>query len=286
MTQEGITVQSKNKSKRRKWVRYERRHSNAMWHVDWYVMKYPHPERVNLIVYLDDASCCVTGFELFSEAASENVVLTLRHTIRWFGTPGQILSNHGSQFMSSRLTSKSRLTACWQGLQTYGIVQVLARVKHPQTNGKIECFFGTLEEEIEHFGGIPESIEYYNERQLHFSSDIDFGEHPRCRSGTKWPQKRSGKTTPNGWKEIPMNESIIGIIRRIAFVFINSSSGLLHTCRMPQDVREISRVSRILDVVVKVACEPDWLTDIMIREAARSSGSVDPSEKSGMTGGK
>ncbi len=125
MTQEGIPIQSENKSKRRKWVGYERSHSNVMWHVDWYVMKYPRLERVNLIVCLDDA---------------------------WW-----LLSNHGSQFTSSRPTSKSRITACQQGLQTYGITQVLARVKHPQTDGKIERFFRTLEEAIEHFGGAARS---------------------------------------------------------------------------------------------------------------------------------
>ncbi len=52
MAQEGITVQSKNKSKRRKWVLYERRHSDAMWHTDWHMMKNPLLEEVNLIAYL------------------------------------------------------------------------------------------------------------------------------------------------------------------------------------------------------------------------------------------
>ena len=34
----GMVVQSIAKSKKRKYVRYERKYSNAMWHVDWHVM--------------------------------------------------------------------------------------------------------------------------------------------------------------------------------------------------------------------------------------------------------
>ena len=35
----GLVVPSEAKSRKRKWVRYERKHSNSMWHTDWHVMK-------------------------------------------------------------------------------------------------------------------------------------------------------------------------------------------------------------------------------------------------------
>ena len=35
----GMITASAAKSKRRKWVRYERMYSNAMWHTDWHEMR-------------------------------------------------------------------------------------------------------------------------------------------------------------------------------------------------------------------------------------------------------
>ena len=52
----GRIERSAAKSKKHKWLRFERKHSNAMWHVDWYTMKDPRLRGLNLIVYLDDAS--------------------------------------------------------------------------------------------------------------------------------------------------------------------------------------------------------------------------------------
>ena len=74
MKENGLVVSSAAKSKKRKWVRYERRHSNSMWHTDWHVMKDPRMKGLNLVTFLDDASRCVTGVGLFTEATSENVV--------------------------------------------------------------------------------------------------------------------------------------------------------------------------------------------------------------------
>lgn len=39
MKQNGLIKESKAKSRKRKWVRYERKHSNAMWHVDWHQIR-------------------------------------------------------------------------------------------------------------------------------------------------------------------------------------------------------------------------------------------------------
>ena len=101
MKENGLVVPSAAKSRRRKWIRYERKHSNSMWHTDWHVMKDPRFRGLNLITYLDDASRCVTGARLFEEATSENAVVALRHTIREFGTPATVLSDNGSCFVGS-----------------------------------------------------------------------------------------------------------------------------------------------------------------------------------------
>ena len=61
MKSHDLVTASPAKSKQRKWVRYERIYSNAMWHTDWHVMKDPRMRGLNLITYLDDASRCVAA---------------------------------------------------------------------------------------------------------------------------------------------------------------------------------------------------------------------------------
>ncbi len=89
---------------------------------------------------------------------------------------------------------RSRLTACQQALQVCGMVQVLAHVKHSQTHGKLKRLFRTLGGEMNHFGEVPEFIEYYNEERLYFSADMDSGEIPWMESRNKMVSKAIRKT--------------------------------------------------------------------------------------------
>ena len=54
MKSNGLVVDSPAKSRRRKWIRYERHYSNAMWHTDWYAIKDPRMRNLNLITYSVD----------------------------------------------------------------------------------------------------------------------------------------------------------------------------------------------------------------------------------------
>ena len=56
MKDAGRVTPSKARSRKRSWVRFERRYSNALWHVDWHVMKDPLFADTNLVVFPDDAS--------------------------------------------------------------------------------------------------------------------------------------------------------------------------------------------------------------------------------------
>lgn len=53
-----------------------------------------------------------------------------------------------------------------------------SRPYHPQTNGEIERFHRSLENEIPHYKNLDDYIEYYNTDRLHFSLDIDNYETP------------------------------------------------------------------------------------------------------------
>lgn len=176
-----MVISSAAKSRRRKWIRYERRYSNAMWHTDWHAMKDHRFQGYQLITYLDDASRCVVGAAVYKEATSENAVATLQSSITEFGTPATILSDNGSCFVGVRrkVPTKSWTPTVFEAeLLDRGIELINARPYHPQTNGKLERFHRTLEEEIHHFESLSAFVAYYNEVRLHWSLNIDNGETP------------------------------------------------------------------------------------------------------------
>lgn len=159
---------------RRKWVRHERRYSNAMWHAGWHEIK-SRPQRRHLVAYMDDASRCITGFGMFGAATAASSVAVLRSAISEFGAPGQVVSWRGAQFVSggARGGKNCKPTEFERELADRGIGHDLA-----QSGGKLRKFFHTLETEAGHFASVADFIGYYNERRLHFSLDIDRRETP------------------------------------------------------------------------------------------------------------
>ena len=60
---EGLAKDEPHKQRRRKWVRYERRYSNSLWHADWFE---EHKEQI--ILFEDDASRLITGYGVFPQS--------------------------------------------------------------------------------------------------------------------------------------------------------------------------------------------------------------------------
>ena len=60
-----------------------------------------------------------------------------------------------------------------QFLAEHGMKHVVARVKHPQTNGKIERFFGEVERRVGKFGSVEAVVRWHNEVKPHRSLDWD-----------------------------------------------------------------------------------------------------------------
>ena len=59
-----------------------------------------------------------------------------------------------------------------------GIKQILAGLRHSQTSGKLERFHRTIEEEIWHYDGLDDYVEYCNTDRLYFSLDLSNYETP------------------------------------------------------------------------------------------------------------
>ena len=166
----GLSKRNPKKSKRRKWIRYERRYSNSLWHVDWMEFK---GEKV--IAYEDDASRFIVGFGVFRNATAKHSVEVLRKAVEEWGKPKEVMSDHGPQFTSIEREGykKPKPNEFQRFLKENGIRHVKARVKHPQSNGKIERLFLSLKKYRDHFGSWEKAVEFYNFRRPHMSLEAN-----------------------------------------------------------------------------------------------------------------
>ena len=136
-----ISKKEPKKSKRCTWIKYEREHSNSLWHTDW--KQLDNGEWV--ICYQDDASRFVTGHGVFEHATTENSLLVLEEAIEKHGKPEAILSDRGVQFYANASKNKKGISKFEKRLAEIEIKHIVARPRHPQTNGKIERLFGELQ---------------------------------------------------------------------------------------------------------------------------------------------
>jgi putative transposase len=166
LKQEGIAKDEPHKQRRRKWVRYERRFSNSLWHADWF--EEPHEQ---IILFEDDASRFITGYGVFSNANVENSNQVLLQAITSYGRPKQMMTDHGTQFTSlpRETCPDPQQNKFQQLLKEYGILHIKARVKHPQSNGKVERAGQTIEQLRKHFSSWEETVDYYNFKRPHSS---------------------------------------------------------------------------------------------------------------------
>ena len=128
------------KRQQRKYIRYERTHSMSMWQGDWKEFEFDGSKRW-LVVFMDDSSGLITCYGVFDSPTTENTITVLNRGFREYIHPREILTDHGTQFVSARNREHAHHTF-GNFLDHYNINHILAGVKHPQTNGKIERFFG------------------------------------------------------------------------------------------------------------------------------------------------
>jgi transposase InsO family protein len=119
---------------------FERARPNQLWQTDLFtfVLKRQN-RRVYLVAFLDDHSRFVVGYGLHASQSTALVLEVLRAALASYGTPEEILTDNGSQYVTWRGKS-----AFARELEKRGIQQVVAAPRRPQTLGKIERFWGTL----------------------------------------------------------------------------------------------------------------------------------------------
>ena len=148
---EDLASEQPKKSKRRKWIRFERTYSNSMWHTDYKQLDNGRW----FLCYEDDASRFVTGYGVFEHATTENALAVLEEAIKNHGKPASIMTDRGSQFYANASEAKKKgVSEFEKRLVSLGIRQILAGVRHPQTNGKLERLHGELQRKLPEFEAI------------------------------------------------------------------------------------------------------------------------------------
>ena len=162
LKKEGLVNPEPKKGRRRKYVRWERKHSNSLWQTDfcWQEVK-----QCWLIAYLDDHSRFIVG-AMYTKIATTNIALKLFDKAKdEYGLPREVLSDRGTQFYGSR----GGESYYKKYLENLGIKVIYSSVKKPTTTGKIERFWLTHNNEIDNFNSLFEFINYYNYRRPHMS---------------------------------------------------------------------------------------------------------------------
>lgn len=140
-----------------KFVKYEWPTPNSLWHTDWTECPFTG---MQLIAFIDDHSRFIVHAEYFNNQTTENTVLAFQAAIKKHGKPENILTDNGVQFHKNGAFEEF----CEQN----SINHIFGRPHHPQTNGKIERWFGTYKLEFQpKRWNLDEYVELYNTKRLH-----------------------------------------------------------------------------------------------------------------------
>ncbi len=188
MLKNNLVEENMNKKKQRRWVRFERKHSMSLWQGDWKAINF-NGKKQWIIAFMDDASRLITCYGIFDSATTENTIKVLKEGFAEYGAPDEILTDHGTQFVAvkSREKAKHRFK---DFLAENRVKHIVARINHPQTNGKIERFFGLMEQKLNLFDSIDELVSWYNYVKPHMSLNFDELETPYQAFLRKLPPER------------------------------------------------------------------------------------------------
>ena len=171
----GLANLNRNKSKRRKpWIRFERKHSLSMVHLDWHTSIHDG-KKVFVCVVLDDSPRRIPAGGEFDAETTENSLWLLREAMDRFGCLAsirQVLTDRGTQFYANKRDQNGNADSRFEDfLEKNKIKHIKARVKHPQTNGKLEKWNDTYELNRFRFENFDNFVNWYNTVRFHESLD-------------------------------------------------------------------------------------------------------------------
>ena len=154
------------KIRKKPWVRYERKHSLSAVHMDW---AYDSDTGMWIVAVLDDASRMILAYGEFESPTVESTIAVLKKALQ-YGKIREVITDHGSQFTANKKDKNGNSKSVFaEFCRQNGIKQILCRIKHPQSNGKIERWFGLYRQKKKHFNNLQELVYWYNNIKPHMS---------------------------------------------------------------------------------------------------------------------
>lgn len=158
LNQECLCKDTKNKGKRKKWIRWQRKHPNSLWQID-------HTDEMNegycyTLSVIDDFSRYSIAIVKLKQVSTDIVTHILDKLMQKHGKPREILTDNGGAY---GLNSKHSRFDRW--CKRRGVKHIRTKVHSPQTAGKVERLFKTMDDEIEFCNN---DLELFRMRYNHF----------------------------------------------------------------------------------------------------------------------
>jgi transposase InsO family protein len=131
-------------------TRFEREHPNELWQIDLKGLFKIGAQNCYPLTILDDYSRFVIGLYACHGPTTIDVQASLIKTWQQYGVPDAMLMDHGSPWWCT--TSNTGLSVISIMMLEQGIELHHSRIRHPQTQGKVERFHRTLQQKLDHLG--------------------------------------------------------------------------------------------------------------------------------------
>ena len=139
-------------------------------HLDWHTSKI---NRKEVCIVLDDSSRCILAGGEFDAATAQTSINLIQEVLIKFGAIRkieQVITDHGSQFCANKKDRSGNSESSFEAFLTEsGIRHIMARVKHPQTNGKVEKWYDLYEKQRNKFESFDIFVNWYNTVRYHES---------------------------------------------------------------------------------------------------------------------
>ncbi len=127
------------------WQRFAWPCPNDLWQMDLKAtLRLPDQQKLYPVGLLDDHSRYLLGLWLLPDQTDDGLLNCWIEAARCYGLPQRTLTDHGSQFRCLDEETSAFRTYLW----ACGVGHTQGRIAHPQTQGKVERFWRTLNTEV------------------------------------------------------------------------------------------------------------------------------------------
>jgi len=190
-------------------LRFERSIPNELWQMDFKGPKLWH-QPVGPLSVIDDHSRYLVVLQAVGSTRVEAVKEPLVAVFSECGLPGEMLMDHGTPWWNPQTTGGMTQLSLW--LMRQGIRLHFSRIRHPQTQGKVERFHGELQRALARRRVLEPDIQAWldafrwehNHVRPHEALDL-------ATPSTRWiPSRRRYDPTPRRW-EYPANARVLKV---------------------------------------------------------------------------